>query len=48
MLFLYLILHLLKLQQYKINNQEYIKSKAEINLNNEYKNIYKYLKEFIY
>ena len=38
---------LLKLQQYKINNPEYIKSKAEINLDNEYANLYKYLKDFI-
>jgi hypothetical protein len=38
---------ILKFQQYKINNPEYIKSKAEINLDNEYANLYKYLKDFI-
>ncbi len=38
---------ILKFQQYKINNPEYMKSKAEINLDNEYANLYKYLKDFI-
>ena len=38
---------ILKLQQYKLNNPEEIKSKAEINLDNEYANLYKYLKDFI-
>ncbi len=38
---------ILKLQQYKINHPEYIKAKAEINFDNEYSNLYKYLKDFI-